>query len=75
MLALSRQEQSEEPLTDLPYLWSHSESYSSCRGERLFARRRGPKSVGRPASKDPVASSMMQVARRRKKPFFSSANK
>ncbi|PZC52387.1 hypothetical protein LH53_05090 [Mesotoga sp. TolDC] len=46
MLALSRQEQSEEPLTDLLDLWSHSESYSSCRGERLFARRGGSPLTG-----------------------------
>ncbi|PZC52280.1 hypothetical protein LH53_05515 [Mesotoga sp. TolDC] len=39
MLAPSRQEQSEELPTDLLYLSSHSKLYSSCRGERLFARR------------------------------------
>jgi hypothetical protein len=52
MLALSRQEQGEEPLTDLLDLWSHSESYSFCRGERLFARRGGSKSVGRSQSSE-----------------------
>ena len=42
MLALSCQEQNEEPPTDLLYLSPHSESYSSsCRGERPFARRGG----------------------------------
>jgi len=46
MLALTRQEQSEKLPTDLLYLSSHSESYSSCRGERLFARRGGSHLTG-----------------------------